>query len=146
MLTGARLLHHADITIPQLCASEARDADRGTGVVIRCLIQKVEQTSEGCARELSRVVSTALQFYEPVRCVCASACSCCTVHVAGFIHSTTQHNPVTSFCDKDVQSLCLKDAAWDSIPLGVARSCLMGSVFVSGGGGGGGNVSFELQV
>lgn len=57
---------------PQLCSNEARDADRGTGVVIRCLIQKVEQVSEGCARELSRVVSTALQFYEPVRFLRAS--------------------------------------------------------------------------
>ncbi len=52
--------------VPTLCATEAKDADRGTGVVIKCLVKKVESVSEGCARELSRVVSTALQFYEPV--------------------------------------------------------------------------------
>ncbi len=56
----------------------------------------------------------------------------------------TQHNPITSFCDKDVEKLCIKENMWDNLPLGVARSCLMGSVFVTGGGGGGGNVSFEL--
>jgi hypothetical protein len=35
---------------------------------------------------------------------------------------------------------------WDNLPLGVARSCLTGSVFIVGGGGGGGNETFELEV
>lgn len=51
----------------QLCTSEAKNADRGTGVVLKCLMRKVHEVTEGCAKDLARVVSTALQFYEPVR-------------------------------------------------------------------------------
>lgn len=96
---GLRSQCKADVK--EHCAAEQRNSeDAGSGAVVKCLVANNQSLTSSCLSEVQRVAASALLLYQP-------------------------DQPVTSECDKDVMSLCLRDKGLDTFPIGQVKQCLV---------------------
>ena len=52
--------------VSSLCAGAKGDEDKDNAAIMKCLVDQIDALADSCAREVSRSVRNALQFYQPV--------------------------------------------------------------------------------